>query len=113
MRRAPVRSQLSWMHRLKIGDRLQRGNSPPRVVRNISRYDNGDLRCVTFAIRHCSWTSRCYTVMHSNDLIQLGYTKVRGKYSLRTRLDKKIEYCITNHQNEYQVLDCCDVRGVA
>lgn len=109
--RAP---QPDWMLRLKVVDLLVKGNGKPRAVRSLYRYPNGDLAGITFAIRACSWTGRCYTAISYNDLKQTGYvpyingnTKVRMK--LNSDMDKKIAGCIRN--GEDRSLGCCDVKG--
>ena len=108
MSRAP---QPRWMLRLKVGDVLVSARGTERVVRNVSRFKNGDLSCVTFAIRHCSWTGRCYTVLGYTDLNYCGYRPAGAVVKLRTKLDRHIQRCIEN--NEDRTLDCCDVKGVA
>jgi hypothetical protein len=52
------RKQLPWMNTLQVGDVISNGGRW-RVVREVARYGNGDLRSVTLVIRSCSWTGRC------------------------------------------------------
>lgn len=105
-----VRRQLPWMADLRVGDVIQKGTAPPRVVRQLSRYKNGDLSSVTLAIRRCSWTGRSYTVMGYSDLITMGYEKVAG---IHVRLEKEsdLELLENIEDSKCRTLSCCDVRG--
>ena len=106
------RTQLSWMRDVVVGSVLA-GPSGWRVVREVSRYANGDLRSVTFAIKRCSWTHRCYTIYGYNDLRQLGYRMVRVRpRALRSRMDRKIRVAI-HEPSDRKSMTCCDVEGVA
>ena len=108
------RTQLPWMRTLQVGDVLAREHGPWRIVRRVSRYDDGDLRSVSFSIRRCSWTHRCYTVYWYNDLRMMGYRKIAVK---RRRLTKRIDRQIAAAMNQDAwtpyILKCCDVEGVA
>lgn len=107
------RKQLPWMCDVVVGSVLARKNGAWRIVREVTRYNNGDLRSVTFAIRRCSWTHRCYTIYHYNDLIQMGFRMVPVKSRrLRSRLDRKIHRAIHEPCTQ-KSLTCCDVEGVA
>jgi hypothetical protein len=89
------------MKRVVVGSVLAEGSGAWRVVRAVSRYPNGDLYGVTFAIRHCSWTGRCYTVCHYSDLKQRGFRLLKVKpRRLRSEFDRKIATAI--HGNEYR-----------
>ncbi len=106
--------QPTWMLRLKVGHVIARPNGSSRVVREVSRYRNGDLRSVTLAIKRCSWTHRCYTILNANDMKQLGYRRVPVKARrLNKRIDRKILAAI--HQPAWTpfILKCCDVEDVA
>lgn len=106
------RRQPRWALELQVGDVLaNRTGSPPRAVRSVSRWPGGELHSVTLAIRACSWTGRCTTIILYNDLRQRGYHKVPGHVSLRTKLDRRIKRCIDNIHD--RSLTCCDVRGVS
>jgi hypothetical protein len=110
-----VRRQLPWMKDVAIGSVLAEGSGTWRIVREFSRYSNGDLRAVTFTIRHCSWTGRCYTVCGYVDLIYRGFRMVRVKpRALRTKLDRRIRKAITGNESKpHYSMKCCDVEGVA
>lgn len=99
-----------WMDHVRVGDVLVRGRDNYRVVRNVSHHKDGRLRCVTFSIKHCSWTGRCYTVVNYNDLNYAGYRPTGRRVRLRTKLDKRIALNITRSVKD---LGCCDVRGVS
>lgn len=101
------------MLELQVGDVLwNKCRTDARVVRKVSRYANGDLRCVSFAIRRCSWTNRCYTVLHAMDLIYRGYHPAGMRCKLDRIWDELIEFCVKHNRKEDQRLTCCDVKGV-
>lgn len=107
------RRQLPWMRDVVVGSVLAARSGSWRVVREVTRYRNGDLRSVTFAIRRCSWTHRCYTIYGYNDLIQCGFRMVRvAPRQLRTGLDRKIHVAI-HEPCTRKSMTCCDVEGVA
>ena len=112
---SPVRQQLPWMRRVVVGSVLAGDSGTWRVVREVSRYANGDLRSVVFAIRRCSWTHRCYTILGYTDLIQRGFRMVPVRpRRLRSKLDRTIRRAL--HQPGYErpyAATCCDVEGVA
>jgi hypothetical protein len=101
----------SWIKNIQAGDVLKSGSGLLRVVRKVT---HSKTRCsVTFTIKHCSWTGRCYTTMSSSDLITFGYVSTGKKYPLTaTMVDREIAYCIANHDIKDQTLKCCDVEGV-
>ena len=109
-----LRPQPAWMAALVAGSVIHRPRGSWRVVREVSRYQNGDLRAVALAIKRCSWTRRCYTILNANDMIQLGYGPVPvGRRKLRGRLDRDINRSIHQPCWEPRILTCCDVEGVA
>lgn len=102
------------MHTLKVGHVIARKDGPYRIVRAVTRYWNGELRCVTLTIKHCSWTHRCYTILNSTDLRIMGYRRVPVKARrLHKRIDKQIVAAMHQPAWEPFVLKCCDVEGVA
>lgn len=105
------RMQLPWMANVKVGDVLRSASGTLRVVRDVHRYKNGELRSVTFSIRHCSWTRRPYTILGFSDLRLLGYTKVGANYSMKTELDRRLARCIDDHR--HRDVTCCEVRSIA
>lgn len=108
-----IRTQLPWMKDVVVGSVLARRHGPWRVVREVCRYQNGDLRSVTFAIRRCSWTHRCYTIYGYTDLRVMGFRMVRvPPRTLRTRLDRRIHVAI-HEPCTRKSMSCCDVEGVA
>jgi hypothetical protein len=108
-------TQLPWMKRVVVGSVLQEASGAMRVVRNLTRGPAGDLKFVTFTIRHCSWTGRCYTVVTVSDLKTRGFRLVRVRpRALRTRLDAKVRQSILGNESPgHYTLTCCDVEGVA
>jgi len=107
------RQQLPWMADVVVGSVLASRGGPWRVVREVNRYQNGDLRSVTFAIRRCSWTHRCYTIYGYTDLKTHGFRLVPVEpRKLRGRLDRKI-YVAIHEPCTQKSMTCCDVEGVA
>lgn len=100
------------MNKVKVGDILARPGKPGRIVRHVTYSKSGLLSCVSFSILHCSWTTRCYTVMNYNDLDYLGYLPTGKRVKLTRKIDKAIDYCLKHHDREQQKLDCCDVEGI-
>mgnify|MGYP001614383358 CR=1 FL=1 len=110
--RNPIRRQLPWMKDLRAGDVLWNARcTDVRVVRQVSRFSNDDLRCVTLVIRRCSWTTRCYTVLNYTDLIYRGFHPAPLRAKFVRLVDHHIEKNIRNAA-ECQTLTCCDVAGV-
>lgn len=109
-----IRMQLPWMRTLKVGHVITNGG-PYRVVRDLSRYNNGDLSYVYLSIRRCSWTHRCYTLLSYTDLRMFGYRRVRVKpRRLNQPIDRKINEAMRQpgcHRGAL-VLTCCDVEGL-
>jgi hypothetical protein len=101
--------QLPWMADVRVGDVLEDANGTQRVVREVKRYKDGELRSVCFAIRRCSWTGRCYTILGYTDLRYRGYRKV-GRTRMGSAIDWKI-YKEIGNVNKPRV-SCCEVRGV-
>jgi hypothetical protein len=114
VRRKLIRKQLPWMAGVVVGSVLREGSGAMRVVREVTRYNDGDLRCVTFAIRRCSWTHRCYTILGYTDLIQRHFSMVPVRpRRLRSALDRVIHTAIHQPAWEPYAAKCCDVEGVA
>lgn len=105
------RKQKPWMRTIRIGDVLEDCNGTQRVVRSVSRYKDGDLRSVTFTIRGCSWTGRCYTVLTFTDLNYRGFRPTGVRRRMGSALDWKIHQEI--RRNGRPRMGCCDVRGIA
>ena len=104
--------QPRWMLTLKVGHVIAKPHGPYRIVRDVSRYGNGDLRSVTLAIRRCSWTHRCYTILNYTDLRIFGYRRVRVKpRTLHGTMDRKIIAAMHQPAFEPFILTCCDVEG--
>lgn len=103
--------QPEWAMKLCVGDVLTNGNID-RPVRELSRRPDGRLHTVAFAIKHCSWTGKCFTTYCWNDLICAGYGPTGVRVKLNKRIDKRIAANIRRRAGYLQTLDCCDVRDV-
>ena len=91
---------------LKVGDIIATKRGTARVIRHKSS------GYVALAIRRCSWTRRCYTLLNVNDLTHAGYRVLSQKpRRLRTKIDRLIAQDIGA---DYRILklDCCDVVGI-
>lgn len=112
MRIEAVRPEDVWIKRIRKGDVLMSRSGLLRVVRQVSHH--GASRSATnihFAIKHCSWTGRCYTVYNGNDLVQMGYQPTRAR---RRRLNGKMDRAIeSDFGAAMPQLTCCDVEAVA
>lgn len=107
-----------WMTSLKPGDVLRDVKGNLRVVRKVTKYKQGckytrrkagDLRCVSLAIRHCSWTGRCYTVLGYNDLYFRGFQPAGLRAHMTTALDARINAAIQAHSLD---VTCQEAKGV-
>lgn len=110
----PPRKRPAWFDTVKPGDVLRSGRGTLRVVRSVhrARHRHGGVHLyLTFTIRHCSWTGRCYTVLTGPDLLTLGFTHTGkrwgsfGKTAMCKRVAKAIEektmpggYSLTCHE---------------
>ncbi len=99
----------AWIGRIKRGDILAEGSSL-RVVREVRHGENGRVS-VTFTIKHCSWTTRCYTVLTHSDLKTRGFRPTGKRVRLTGKLDAEIERNFGVHIRE-TTLHCCDVEGI-
>ena len=105
--------QPDWMARVVVGSVFKTPSGDLRLVRKVSRR-GGKLGRVTFAIRHCSWTGRAYTIVNASDLIQRGFQlmPVRVK-SLDGPLDVKLhDFIHGNYIRGNYPMKCCDARGL-
>ena len=111
-----------WIAKIKRGDILRSRSGMLRVVREVTHSDQGiyGIRTsVTFTIKTCSWTGRCYTVYTGNDLVQMGFRPTRARVSLRKKIDREIACQIRDRPfpdmrlpKRYSIA-CCDVRDIA
>ena len=104
------------MARIKVGSILKSRSGDLRVVRDVKHRvtTKGPWKgcrkvTVYLAIRRCSWTGRCYTVMNEGDLAYLGFSYTGARLKLGSDIDEKIAESIES--GEY-IVGCCDVRGV-
>lgn len=109
-----TRTQPAWMRCVKVGDVLRSGSGRDRVVRRTMFYPDGDLRCVFFAIKHCSWTRRPYTILGYSDLRQLRYTPTKATVSMRKRIDRQLARDIGNWMlpPEKLATTCCLAKDI-
>ena len=110
--------EYAWIKQLKPGDVLEERSGSLRVVRTVSRHKHpyssmgyGPRTSVTFVIKHCSWTHRCYTTLCDNDLITRGFKPIGVSIELDTEFDEKILKEIQNWGKPN--LSCCDVEGIS
>jgi len=102
-----------WIANIQVGYVLRERSGAFRIVRKVTRSPRNPQRIsVTFVIRHCSWTHRCYTVLCTSDLKTRGFrptgvhiTKLKGP------LDAKIQENIDDHN--CRSLNCCAVAGIS
>jgi hypothetical protein len=106
-----------WMDKIQVGSILKTRSGDLRVVRDVKHrtHTRGAWKgakgvTVYLAIRRCSWTRRCYTVLSDNDLTQQGFSYVGARLKLKTEADYKIATAIESRDRDF--LSCCDVRGV-
>ena len=105
--------QLPWMAKVKVGDVLRSRSGLLRVVRKVSRDNDGTLRFVWFTIRRCSWTKRCYTLYDATTLRHQGYTLVDiPPHIWQSGMDERILQAIEQPAYKPKLLSCCDVRGL-
>jgi len=104
------RKQAPWMCFAKEGDVLRTPKGDYRVIRSISRFDDGDLRCASFAIRRCSWTKRAYTTYNFTDLMNWSYAMAREPGA--SKLDKTLHWETHQRVAVPPILACCSVVGV-
>lgn len=99
-----------WRDTIRMGDVLRIGEDGAfRVVRYCNYKQNNILTSVSFIIRHCSWTGRCYTYLTRSDLKT--YSKAGFRVRLDQEFDAKMAAEMTNH--DQYTFSCCDVRGIA
>lgn len=108
----PHKRDCSWIFKIKKGDVLRSGSGDLRVVRAVKIGKCHGKYYVTLAIRHCSWTRRCYTVLSGCDLLSRGFRPTRAKVALKNRIDKAINTELQRNPHEPRGLTCCDVEGV-
>lgn len=85
-----------WRDDIKVGDVIKEGNGVLRVVRRASYHSENDgfLWGITLAIRSCSWTGRCYTVLTRSDLASRGFSPTGATWPLDSDFDRMIDAAI-------------------
>ncbi len=105
-----------WISKIRKGDVLRSRTGMLRIVRHVSHQmvkHHGLRTSVTFTIQRCSWTSRPHTVYTGNDLRQMGYQPVRGRFALRTKFDRTLEKDFDAPNAAACTFKCCDMKGIA
>lgn len=107
-----------WTNKLEVGDVLRTPTGDLRVVRLASHHiiTSGGRRphwrsSVCLTIKHCSWTTRCYTVLNSADLKTRGFRPTGKRVRLQSRLDAEIRRNFGVDKKDI-TLHCCDVEGI-
>lgn len=111
----------AWAGDIEAGDVVKTRGGNLRIVRAVHRHPKANGKgsgkatrarrvfCY-FAILHCSWTGRPYTVYSVAEMVQIGYFPVSVKRrSLESDLDRKIACDFDAEKCE---LTCCAVRGM-
>lgn len=101
-----------WIRHLRAGDVVRMPSGVLRVVRKVTMGKRGVIRSATFSIKRCSWTGRCYTVIHRSVLMQ-GWSHTGRRVVLNSVLDAQIAHDVTHTDYRTLQLHCCDVKGVA
>jgi len=107
-----TRQQTDWMAHVKPGDVLETPSGDLRIARSVTRFPDGDLKAINFAIRRCSWTGRAYTCYGFTDLMKWKF-KMKRKLP-RDRISRLLAHDLRYEcrMPEDQVLTCCSVVGV-
>ncbi len=104
----------AWLSRVQVGDILRSRSGLNRVVRKISRHKGRTI--LTFVIKHCSWTGRCYTTYFPSDVKHAGLRPTGKRLKLKGKMDKRIAEAIRradlSHLNG-RVPNCCTVEGIS
>jgi hypothetical protein len=95
----------------KVGDVYRAPSGRLRIVRAVHPSREPNRTRVFFAIAHCSWTHRCYTLYTLSELKTLGYTLTRAHYDVKDKFQKLFVEDVNNHELERN-FHCCDVVGI-
>ncbi len=105
-----------WPYRVEVGDVIKDRNGTCRVVRYVKQDSkSGFTVYVGLAIKRCSWTNRCYTIISCHDLAYRGFVPTGMRANLKLRqIDRQIAECleIKNILPHRQLLCANDVIGV-
>jgi hypothetical protein len=101
-----------WILNIRKGDVLQSRSGDLRVVRNVKQSHTVSKVYVTFAIRHCSWTHRAYTIYTGCDLRTMKFRPTGHYIDLRKKIDKQMEHDFQQNDRKNCILDCCAVKSV-
>lgn len=93
-----------WMSKVVKGSLIRsRSGKVVRIVRHVNRHANGDLDSVYVVKQKCSWTSRPFTILSYNDLIQQGYTLVEG---VKAKLDRIVDMQLEKSRHAPYAKNC-------
>jgi hypothetical protein len=84
-----VRPGEEWMDEVKAGDILLTAKGKPRLVRKVSAV-GGHNYYFYFAIKKCSWTRSCTTILLRGDLRSRGFNPSGLKQVDMSLMDKMI-----------------------
>lgn len=105
-----------WMRAVRPGDVLADPSGNLRVVRYArvwrNKYSRQDHLTLYLAIKRCSWTRRCYTVIGTQDIVQRGYRPTGARVKLNKKIDRLIAKDMAYENRFRPALTCCDVEGV-
>lgn len=113
-----------WAHIINKGDVVRTNTGDIRVCRSVHRGSpktgKGSSTSTYarrvfchFAIRHCSWTGRPYTLYNVAEMVQMGWTPTEAKPRLlRADIDRMLEGDFGADKSEDCVLSCCAVKGL-
>lgn len=80
MARPPEPPEWAWIDKIKVGDLLLTPSGDHRMVREVTinsgKYSPqfaGKVKCISLAIRRCSWTGSGYTVINRTDIRERKY----------------------------------------
>ena len=102
-----------WRAKIRVGDVLEAPSGDLRVVREVTRWKRRGrtTTIVTFAIRRCSWTRRCYTVVNQSDLATRGFRPTGKRVRLSKPIDRAISRAIDEPRPDRSI-GCRAVQGV-
>ncbi len=78
----------TWVDTADVGTVLISPSGDFRVIRKVTRGSHRRYPIFSFAIRHCSWTRRPYTVYTWGELVRMGYIAAGASVELKTPKDR-------------------------
>jgi len=110
--RRQLRPVPAWLDSIRPGDVLRFRTGTLRTVLDVSHRPNGTVHSVMFAIRHCSWTNRGYTIIDRAGLLDRvdGPTNARINLARQPIAQRLLEDA--RHPVPHTGITCCEVIGV-